>query len=354
MFCCAGCFNDSYLIGILPYHHAGEGKCNFCGSDHVALTDASKLIEYFAPILQLYRVHSPDMSVHPDNVLPLEVIVKRDFPNIFQTQDPSIILTYLKAIIAGDPGTFSSLLEGKVCNEYLDGLESDKKVAQLQSEWDAFVNEILHINRFHLTKSINLSLLSNLLLRLTKSYPAGQEFYRGRISGIKGFTADELAKPPPARAVAGRANPEGIPYLYLSNDPKTCIYEVRPSVLDYITVGIFKLKSPIQIISLKDINEVSPFILEDDIEELIVHKKYLQKLEYELSKPLRRNDSHLEYLPTQYLSEFIKSIGIVGFEFRSSINRGGFNLVIFEDHLFDVEEILIYEAENIGFSKISP
>jgi hypothetical protein len=354
MFCCARCFNDSYLIGMLPYHHSGEGKCNFCGADHAALTDASSLIEYFAPILQLYRVQSRDIGVHPDNVLPLEVIVRRDFPNIFQTQEPSVILTYLKEIIAGDPDSFLPLLSDKVCNEYLDGVESDLRDAQLQSEWEAFVREIRFINRFHLTKSINLELLGNLLKRLTKRYTAGQEFYRARISSKDSFSVTQLGKPPCDKALPGRANPEGIPYLYLSNDPKTCIYEVRPSVLDYITVGKFKLKQGIEIISLKDINEVSPFLLEDGIEDFMIHKKYLQKLEFELSKPLRRNDSHLEYLPTQYLSEYIKSLGVVGFEFRSSINKGGFNLVIFADDLFDVDEIIVYEAENIGFSRIAP
>ena len=88
------------------------------------------------------------------------------------------------------------------------------------------------------------------------------------------------------------------------------------------------------------------------MKDLIVHKKYLVKLESELSRPLRRNDSLLDYLPTQYLSEFIKSLGLVGFEFTSSVNKGSFNLVVFEDNLFEIEEIKIYEAENLEFSEI--
>lgn len=354
MRCCALCFTDSYLISILPFHYAGQGKCDFCGAENVDLTKATSLLEYFSPIFQLYKPYIHDSPVNVENVLPFEQLFHRDFPNVFQKQEPSLILPYLRSIIAGDPDSFPFLLRGIVYNESLDGVESYEKTAQLESEWEAFVREIRFVNRFHLTKSINLPLLADLLMRLTKSYTSGEVFYRGRISGKDGFTAIQLEKPSQDKAIPGRANPEGISYLYLSKDPQTCIYEVRPSVLDYVTVGKFQLKKQIDIISLKDINEVSPFILEDDIKELMVHKKYLQKLEYELSRPLRRNDSHLEYLPTQYLSEFIKSLGLVGFEFRSSINRGGLNFVVFEDDLFDINEIVIYEVENIGFSKISP
>lgn len=40
--------------------------------------------------------------------------------------------------------------------------------------------------------------------------------------------------------------------------------------------------------------------------------KRLTELSKEIAKPLRRSDSTLEYLPTQYISEFVKSQGYDG------------------------------------------
>lgn len=41
-------------------------------------------------------------------------------------------------------------------------------------------------------------------------------------------------------------------------------------------------------------------------------------------------DSLREYLPTQYLCEYIKSLGIDGVEYASAMNRGGTNYAIFD------------------------
>ena len=37
------------------------------------------------------------------------------------------------------------------------------------------------------------------------------------------------------------------------------------------------------------------------------------------------------YLPTQYLGEIIKQMGFDGIRFKSSLKRGGINLVLFDD-----------------------
>jgi hypothetical protein len=80
------------------------------------------------------------------------------------------------------------------------------------------------------------------------------------------------------------------------------------------------------------------------------HKKYLSKLEKELSKPIRRQDSELDYLPTQYLCEFIKSIGFDGVEFRSSLNPNGYNLAIFNDDNFECVKSTLHEIKSVKFT----
>ena len=48
--------------------------------------------------------------------------------------------------------------------------------------------------------------------------------------------------PPNKLTSSGRANPQGIPYLYLSKTPETTLYETRASYLDELSIGKFKIK----------------------------------------------------------------------------------------------------------------
>jgi hypothetical protein len=50
----------------------------------------------------------------------------------------------------------------------------------------------------------------------------------------------ERMKPLAEKAKEGRANPKGIPFLYLSNDPDTAMAESRPWVGTYLSVGKFQ------------------------------------------------------------------------------------------------------------------
>ena len=74
-----------------------------------------------------------------------------------------------------------------------------------------------------------------------------------------------MGKPPYDKATAGRANPKGISYLYLSSDLSTTLYETRATLYDYMSIGEFKLLNNMNIVNLRDINKVSPFILEDSV-----------------------------------------------------------------------------------------
>ena len=61
--------------------------------------------------------------------------------------------------------------------------------------------------------------------------------------------------PPIEKATAGRANPLGIPYLYLCHDAETTLYEVRAVYLDKVSVGKFVINSNLDIVDFSsDIN----------------------------------------------------------------------------------------------------
>jgi len=58
-----------------------------------------------------------------------------------------------------------------------------------------------------------------------------------------------MGNPPNELAKSGRANPNGISYLYIANDVTT-LYEARASLFDYVSVGTFKLEEDIRVVDL--------------------------------------------------------------------------------------------------------
>ena len=65
-----------------------------------------------------------------------------------------------------------------------------------------------------------------------------------------------------------------------------------------------------------------------------------EKISFELSKPMRRYDSEIEYIPTQFICEFIKIFtNVKGIKFRSSLHANGNNFVIFQQDIFECTNV---------------
>jgi len=66
-----------------------------------------------------------------------------------------------------------------------------------------------------------------------------------------------------------------------------------------------------------------------------------------LSLPIRKRDQILDYIPTQYISEFIKSLGFDGVEYQSSLNSEGYNIAIFKPEKLECFKTNVYEIKDI-------
>lgn len=324
MNCCIHCFSDSQLQAQISSLSNTSGNCDFCSQKNTTIVDCGLLSEPFEELFLLYKSsESPEFLLHehlqfywkglfhPD----LEIkAIKQLVHAIGRTSD-----VYTKELFE-NPVEFHSHIE-------------DESAKTLELQWDLFKKELIENNRFFIdNQNIDLEVIESLLSRLLKTYPAGTQFYRARIGNEK-LELKDLGKPPKDRATSGRANPVGIPYLYVSNSIDTTIYETRSSLYDKLTVGTFELQAPLQVISLNKIEELGPFEIKEkqfEIEEFINMRPYLIKLQTELSKPIRKQDSTLDYLPTQYLCEFTKATW-QAIEYKSAMHPGGYNLAIFDD-----------------------
>lgn len=168
---------------------------------------------------------------------------------------------------------------------------------------------------------------------------------------------DKMGAPPIEYTTDGRANAKGIRCLYLGDSAETTIYETRAGAYDFVTVGKFKLKKDIIVVDLKRINQISPFIEELDCLEYAINKEHLNKINNEMGRIMRRSDSALDYIPTQYITDFVKSIThnevaeYAGIEYKSVMHENGYNLAIFNPELFECIDTKTYKINMIDYRK---
>lgn len=341
MTCCADCFSSSYLRNII-HSNSRLGDCSFCGSKNVAIYSPRELIPFFRNIFNLYKV---------DNESGIDIItaLETDFTDTIFSNRIINKKDLLNAIIEDDIDEFGELFKNNV-NSILWKGEHAKKSDDIHSKWEDFKNEIKNINRFHIQATIDLIKLNNIFKNesFQTIFKKGRIFYRSRISDFKGIPIENMGNPPKEKATAGRANPKGISYLYLADEVVTSLYEARATLFDFVTVGDFKLKEDIKVLNLRKPNN-DPIIWaeQEAINDYLTYIPFIKTLQKELSLPIRRLDKEIDYLPTQYLSEFIKSIGFDGVEFQSSLYSVGYNLAIFNPDKFECVKTAIYEIENI-------
>jgi hypothetical protein len=160
-----------------------------------------------------------------------------------------------------------------------------------------------------------------------------------------------MGAPPINHRSAGRVNPDGIGILYLSSDVETVLNEVRANTFDFVTIGEFQAIRSITVVNLSGISHTSPFLYEGELEKIAVNRKVFQEIAFEIAKPLRRTDSLIEYLPTQYIAEFIKRQRYDGVEYASTLRQDGYNIAIFDPSLFNCKRVYTSEIIRIDYSK---
>ena len=184
------------------------------------------------------------------------------------------------------------------------------------------------------------------------------KFFRARVHHQEEptFTTNDMGCPPtPELATPGRANPNGIRYLYLCCDDQTPFYEVRPDYLDRVDIGEFVIREDnLKIVDFTEkINLFKVFYEEgeDVFKQKVKRRMLFDVISKDLSRPLRSFDTELEYVPTQYRCEFFKDRGADGIMFMSSVRNAGKNLVLFYPKKAECVEVHPYEVNQIVIDK---
>lgn len=354
MFCCCNCFADAEIKAIINGKKV-TGDCAFCGSKNVhvyKLGEDQNLAELFDGLLDTYTPIANLPDYFPKDRTDLLKNILYNNWHLF-TVKPDCIYRLITAICADrykeQPELFDSPV-GILQTQDCDYLEKNSVLRNYC--WSDFVEAIKHINRFH-NNYINTEILYTFLRCARKIYKAGSVFFRSRVCPTeKGYLRNEMGAPPRIKAKAGRVNPDGISILYLADTKETTLYEIRAGIYDYVTVGTFRLLRDMEVINLADIDRISPFIGIDygfDFTQYATNIEHLKMIGQEIAKPLR-NDNALDYLPTQYISDYIKSISYHGIEYFSTMYKNGVNLAVFDESLFRCTNTTVYDVRSVSYS----
>ncbi len=332
MKCCINCFHDIEIIKIINNNSQDFGKCDFCESESVRIVESQIFLDKFKELFEYFVID----SIHGESLI--EVIQNQW--SIFNDSKLKNTELFLRDVFKDDIEIINELFENKI-RLNIDFFEGDEAAEKWKSTSTIIKNE------FRFTPKLEIEELENILISHSHYYDKGMLFYRARIVEENHiYKSNEMGTPSLGKATAGRANPKGIPYLYVSTQISTTIHEVRASYFDKIAVGTFILLEPIQIVRFRSYKNKSPFTL-----DTIPNHKYINFMKYlesELSKPIRRNDSEIEYLPTQYLCEIVKRIGFDGVEYGSSLEDNGINLVLFNSSKLECKKVSVFEIERIN------
>jgi len=346
MNCCIECFRDSHIRATIE-KYGSIGGCDFCSQKNIAVFDiddtANQIAEMIISLVQMYSV-SDDT-----NARPLKIALRDDW-DIF-TAGTESILALTKKLCEEAYSVDDAIFAKNVAIPRLADADFLQEFCVVRGHtWEEFSNSIKYSNRFH-NLMFNAKAFASFLPILENVYPSGTKLYRARISSeSNGFTHDKMSAPPPNKRTSGRINPEGVGVLYLASDPKTTLNEARATAFDYVTIGTFQNERSVKVVNLSGVGRTSPFLYSGELEEFAANRTVFQEIAAEIAKPLRRTDSPLSYLPTQYIAEFIKSQNYDGVEFASTLREGGYNLAIFNETLFVCTDTHTVEISQILYN----
>jgi hypothetical protein len=175
----------------------------------------------------------------------------------------------------------------------------------------------------------------------TKTIPSGEILWRAQEGYVLSPVVDDLSggwpapygperkKPLPGRAAEGRANPKGIPHLYLSSDMETAVAEIRPWMGAHVSVGRFQAVRELKVVDFAT-ETVGYRLHGKDVDPLRVQDERIwADVDNAFARPVTRNDNMTDYVPTQIIAEWFKTRGFDGITHRSSIGKGH-NTVLFD------------------------
>lgn len=194
--------------------------------------------------------------------------------------------------------------------------------------------------------------------------PKGRLFWRAQLGHgwrpVNSDTDDEMPcafprarmKPLPGRAWDGRANPRGIPCLYVATTKETAMAEVRPWIGSYVSAGQFKTRRDLTVVDCARGHDRTPFFFKwDEVNYEPDPEARSQAvwayIDRAFAEPMTRSDDQADYAPTQILAELFKHAGVDGVVYKSNFGDDGFNVALFDPDVAGLINCGLFEVKAI-------
>ncbi len=218
-----------------------------------------------------------------------------------------------------------------------------------------FIKELKYKNRI-LKKSKVLELIEDKSTNPQTVIAIGETLYRARIvtdekkvnkkKDFYGYNAKESFVPPAHLTPDARANYRYIPYLYCANHAYIALAEVRPYIGAKVSIATITVKEPLKLLD---------FTMQAFPEKRMSKEK--QNMFEDLSElfftPVAKDDNCIDYIPTQFIAEYVKQQGYDGIIFSSSVtpefrdrNPERYNIVVFNYNKCEVIKSNLFEIER--------
>lgn len=237
--------------------------------------------------------------------------------------------------------------------------------------WIEFEEDILHSNRFFCNHSM-LKHINSLATKSNYTLPKSSELFRARIIsydqidedgreilgdkykkdnvaersrllhelGIHGFNAEHSGIPPKDITVDGRANPKYTPYFYLAKHPYTALAECKPYQFDHVSIATYITYKDLKLVDFRNFSKSTN-------ENQSFYDRLTNELAVKFSLPVKGNNK--DYIITQVISGYIKSLGYDGIIFMSSLHKKADNITLFSDDGCIFLRSDVYDINNIVF-----
>lgn len=356
--CCINCFSESEIIDFIKSEEF-IGDCDYCSSININVCDVAEVGHF---IMEGFERHYEDAA----NQVGYE---SSEGGCLLPSQDMADILIEEEGIFGDRLYDPYHLLKDLVI---LDGTAYVRKDPygpptgdpEEIRYWENFCQTVKTKQRFtifsvspeknqydHSQPKEFLSHLANYFIpNFIDVIRPKTKIFRARINNEnRKWSHKELTSPPPRYSRNNRMSPSGISFFYGGLSPDVCIHEVGPRVADNVNVAEFEVNRPLIVLNLTIEVESrrSIFDAEYSFSYEEYFKPFLEHFVNDISRPIRKSDNEIEYVPTQVFTEFIKStnfrahyylpdssgnegdVFIDGILFKSSIMKDGVNLVLF-------------------------
>lgn len=230
--------------------------------------------------------------------------------------------------------------------------------ASWQSYW-RFRQEVTRRQRYLLSDESKTFL--DELARTSKSrlgkIDAGKNFCRAQIAhqdvdhpragSVPGPALPKRMIPLPDAATEGRANPKGIPRLYLADNRNTAIAEARPWIGSLVSVSILTTLRPLLIVDCRDDTNKLHIYLEGEPSPEEREAAVWSDVARAFRMPVQRTDDRAGYAPTQIIVELFQGLGYDGVIYGSAFGSKGSNLVLFDVEAAEIVSTELHEVEQV-------